>query len=177
MLTKEQLYTYNYVLNQLGKRILPIYFYNKNAKVFSNWQNQICLQSHTLACYYLNKWLNSNTLEYNIQLCEGQFIDAHTKQQYNHSWVYISNITDEEDEYDTDRYICDIARISDHIGFQEVIDNSPERLLKSDREIIELRKYHNWKLFLQENEYYTNKKGIDIIPEIDNMLKEARLEI
>lgn len=177
MLNKEQIYTYNYVLNQLGKRILPIYFYNKNKELFSKWQNQICLQSHTLACYYLNKWLNSDILQYNIQLCEGIFIDAHTNQEYNHSWVYISNISDEGDEIDTDRYICDIARISDHIGFQEVIDNNPERLLKTDRELIERRKYHNWELFLEENEYYTHKKGKDIIPEINNMLKEAKLNI
>lgn len=168
---KENIYEYNYVLNQLGKRILPQYFYEVNPREMIRWQNQICRQSHIIAAYFLDKWLNKDILEYNVEFCESIFTDKVTGLQYDHSWVFVQSISDEDD-----CYICDIARISEHIGFKKWSHNRPDDLI-SDEEALEERKIFSWESLMKENEYYTGIPGTQIVMEIEDKLKLNRLWI
>lgn len=165
-----EIYEYNYVLNQLGKRIFPQFFYERNPDLMDKWQNQICRQSHILVSYYLDTWLNTNDKKgYKIEFYEGIFIDTVTKGQYDHSWVYIKNIYNEKEQY-----ICDIARISEHIGFKPCIENNPS-LFISDQLI--LIKKIDWKSMINKKEYYTGLTGNEIINFIDKRLKQSNLWI
>lgn len=170
-LNKEDVYKYNYILNQLGKRILPQYFYEVNPQEMIKWQNQICRQSHIIAAYFLDKWLNADILEYNVEFCESIFIDKVTGAKYDHSWVFVQSISD-----DNDCYICDIARISEHIGFKPWSHNRPDDLI-SDEELLEQRVSYNWESLLEGKEHYTASSGKEIIKEIENRLKLNRLWI
>jgi hypothetical protein len=161
-------YDINYVLNQLGKRILPQYFYEMNPRMMSTWQNQICRQAHVIACYYLYQWLGD---DYHVQFYESIFIDSHTNNKYDHSWCFITNKTDPDDNY-----LCDIARVSEHIGFIRSRENDPSRYI-SDDEIVSERKTFDWKQMIKDKEYYTGKRGLDIIEDIDKRLIECRLSI
>ena len=169
-MTNLQLYHFNYVLNQLSKRILPIYFYNHNKAKMCEWQNQICLQCHVIAAYYLDKYLTS---EYDITLYEGIFTDKVHNTKYNHSWLFIEKVNDGFKSLGFHNYLCDIARVSAHIGLVNY-DNIPSAFIE-DKEHEELRKKHNWKELFQQNEYYTNKTGPEIIKDIDQMLIDAKL--
>jgi hypothetical protein len=173
MLSKEQVYTYNYILNQLGKRILPQFFYEKNPSMMSKWQHQICRQSHIIAAHYLNKWLNKDgELNYNIQFCESIFKDTITEQNYDHSWVWVESISEE-----MDNYLCDIARVSAHIGFTRSLRNMPGDYLQ-DVEFVERRLDKiDYLRMMEEKEYYTRITGKEIINEIDKRLKDANLWI
>lgn len=170
MLNEKEIYKYNYILNQLGKRILPQFFYEKDPKKMIYWQNQICRQSHVISAYFIDKWLNpGNELNYNVRFYESVFKDRITNDFYDHSWVFIESISDEKD-----RYICDIARISEHIGFKPVTNNDPDIFL-SDSEIKKHRKFFDFRLLLEYNEYYSNMYGKDLVFEIEERLKRNRL--
>lgn len=169
---KEELHSYNYILNQLGKRILPQYFYEQNPEEMVKWQNQICRQSHVIAAYLLNKWLNPDgELNYNIEFCESIFQDHVTQEIYDHSWVYVENIYDIDDSY-----ICDIARVSEHIGFVKAGSNTPDIFINDD-EYPERRQKPSWETLMEEPEYYTKKKGSEFMKDIEERLKLNRLWI
>lgn len=169
ILTKKQIYNVNYVLNQLSKRILPIYFYAASKEKMNQWQNQICLQSHVIAAYYFDKYFNQNN-DFTIHLIEGFFTDSMTGTKYNHSWLWITN----NDISSNESYLCDIARVSAHIGFIEASSNHPSKYI-SDKEIPKERINHNWKKLLQSKEYYTDKPGSEIIKDLDQMLFDSKL--
>lgn len=172
MLKKEEIYHYNYVLNQLGKRILPQYFYSKNPTSMDLWQNQICRQSHVIAAHYLDKWLNRNEeLNYNIQFCESIFKDLITGSFYDHSWVWVESITQE------DAYLCDIARVSGHIGFVRAVRNHPDDYLQDEEVTNKRLDKIDYKKLLEEGEYYTGIKGSEILKDIDQRLENCRLII
>lgn len=167
-MNEETIHKYNYILNQLGKRILPQYFYVASPEKSNLWQNQICRQSHVVACYFLDKWLNSNGKSYNVEFFESIF-KGNLNGIYDHSWVFITNINDLNDTY-----LCDIARVSEHIGFVKSL-NTPDIHLKEDKEIIEKRKSFDFKNQLKEREYYSNKTGVELIQDIENRLEQCRL--
>jgi hypothetical protein len=170
MLSKEEVYKYNYILNQLGKRILPQFFYEKSPEKMIYWQNQICRQCHVISAYFIDKWLNpGNELNYNVRFYESIFKDKVTKAVYDHSWVFI-----ESRLYPKDRYICDIARISEHIGFRPVEDNNPDMFLL-DSELKNARQFFDFRVLLEDIEYYSNMYGKDLVCEIEERLKANRL--
>ena len=165
-MTDLQLYHFNYVLNQLSKRILPIYFYNHNKAKMCEWQNQICLQSHVIAAYYIKKHFP----KYFIWLCEGIFVDNVMKVQYNHSWLWI----EDTEKHNDNTYLCDIARVSAHIGLIKSKYNRPDEYIL-DKELFHLRRQHSWRDLMNDKEYYTGKTGQEIIKDIDQMLIDAKL--
>lgn len=171
MIEEKDIYKLNYVLNQLGKRILPQYFYEKSPEKMVQWQNQICKQSHVIASYFLNKWLNEDFINYNIEFFEGIFKDNVTGDMYNHSWVYIESISNSKD-----CYICDIARISQHIGFRKTTSNNPG-LFITDEEFLDKRRAYSWKELLKQKEYYTSLIGSEVVNEIENRLTQNRLNL
>mgnify|MGYP003440232182 CR=1 FL=1 len=169
MITEKNLDILNYICHQLGKRILPQYFYEKNPDLMNKWQNQICRQSHVITSYFLNKWLNKDSLKFNINFYESIFRDEFTLINYDHSWIFISSINNPKE-----CYICDIARISSHIGFVKSNSNDPDLFLK-DKEYKKMRKSYDYNELLKLNEYYTNIKGIDIVKDIEERLTKCRL--
>jgi len=172
MLNKKEIYKLNFILNFLGKRLLPEYFYEKSPALMNKWSHQICRQAHVISCYFIDKWLNKDRdINYNVQFCESWFTDSVTKKNYDHSWVFISNVSNPKD-----CYICDIARISAHIGFiKSPVGNFPDNYI-DDVEIPQKRLGLDFNMLLQEREYYTSKKGIEIIEDIENRLKENKLD-
>lgn len=169
-MTNKKIYRLNYVLNQIGKRILPYYFYNANPIMMSQWQNQICRQTHVICSYLLSEWLNKNGPNYRVQFFESEFIDDYTKEIYDHSWVFVSKIGNPNE-----CYICDVARVSAHIGFkQSQQGNNPDQFL-DDKEIKSSRKTFEWMLMMSQREFYTGKLGWDIVEDVVKRLAEDRL--
>ena len=172
MMNEKEIYKYNYVLNQLGKRILPQYFYEMNPGKMNQWKNQICRQSHILACYFLDQWLNGDKPNWDIKFYESKFWDPNLDKEYDHSWVYITNWTGPRESY-----LCDIARVSTHIGFVKATQNNPDSFLVWDKEIQGERKPFNWKELIQQKEYYTHLTGSFIVPAIEQRIKQCNLFI
>ena len=181
MTQEDFLYRYNYVFNQLGKRILPQFFWEVNPDEMLKWQNQICRQTHMIVAGLLYKWIPKELLvsRRDIRVYESVFTDAHLGKDYDHSWIWLS--LDWED-LDTGRtteksYLCDVARISEHIGFADasVKKNLPELWLLRDIEKTEKRKLLPFRELLGHPEFYSGVIGWELVDIIEDRLRDFKL--
>jgi len=157
----------NHVLCLLGKRILPIYFYSHNPEEMNRWQHNICRQAHILCYMYLYLWFGK---DYDLSFYESIFEETVTKSRYDHSWVFLQHKRD-----DSLMYLCDVARVSEHIGLKRTASNNPECFLKGSREITEERRRIDVEnVYMVSNEYYTGKTVQEIFEEVTMLLYHAR---
>lgn len=169
-MTEDKIHKINYTLNQLGKRILPQYFYEMSPDKMNQWQNQICRQSHVIAAHFLNRWLNTPVQNYEIKFYESKFFDPVLSMEYDHSWLWIRSWNGPRETF-----ICDIARVAQHIGFVSSDMNTPETFLKGDKEVPGERKSFEWQKLLQEKEYYTGLTGLFIVSAIETRMRNCKL--
>jgi hypothetical protein len=157
----KQAYRLNFIMNIVGKRILPCLLMNIATKKLIEWQFNACIQTSVV----LNLILRDNLPDYIIESWEGQFEDSQ-EGKYNHAWVYCSH------EDPTRNILIDTARVSKHHIFEIGVDNYPAMFLNDNISTTkELSRTFIDVDNLSDNEYYTNKPIKDLVNHIYLILK------
>jgi hypothetical protein len=168
----------SFIMNLLGKRIIPCYFYKKNPLEVIKWQFNACRQTAVIcaqvASELLYKWgyntdkdPDAEENQYRVQIWDGMFMDE-VMGEYNHAWVFLEHKLDPDQDV-----LIDTARVSHNIGVKRS-GNSPAKFLcdeLSDTATVELsRQEMSWKEVHAGNEYYTHMNATDIYRDIRSIL-------
>lgn len=160
-----------HILNVFSKRLLPAYLFNKNPKLFLQWQGNICRQSALLSVFIIKHFLKD---EYEVQAWEG-FFEHEKLGSYNHCWNYLIHKDDPQKNI-----ICDFTSTISYMDYCEHNDptlhigGGGNAVIKHKIDMIGMQQIDIEKE-LSSPEFYTGEESEDIIEELKAYLMYAKL--
>lgn len=163
-----------HIMNVFSKRILPAYLFQNNPELFLQWQGNICKQAAILGAVIIEHYMPDEYIK--VEAWEG-FFEHKQLGSYNHCWNYIIHKDDPKKNI-----ICDFTSTISYMSYCEHndptlhIQSNPNAVVRHENNI-QLIGYEeiNVESNLKEGEYYTGLKGEEIIPELIQLLKYAKL--
>jgi hypothetical protein len=160
-----------HTLNVFAKRILPAFFFNQNPELFLKWQGNICKQSALLSVFIIKHYLGD---DYTVQAWEG-FFEHEKLGSYNHCWNYLVHKSDPELNI-----ICDFTSTISYMDYCK--ENDPtlhiggtgSAVVKHKIDMIGMQEL-NIEENLAQPEYFTSRSGEDLIEELKDFLRFAKL--
>lgn len=153
------------------KPVIKEFYSERNKALMIEWQGNCCAQTAVVVANIMKSSISK--LGYEVKAYHGEFVDMFQGNQveYNHCWVYCRNVHD-----NSKSVLIDIARtqkqdvvmLRSSNTYDKTIPGYEFQYLKSYQEI-------DYISSLQENEYFTQQKGLLSYNEILKRIANQKL--
>lgn len=182
---KKPLAQLEHIMLLLGSRIIPCYFHNVNPKLYVQWQYNACIQTAFISTHFMKILLETNSSDnpffgrdFDYAVYEGIFKQFPYPAPYNHAYTCIKEKTPNPGGY---MFLMDLARVSNPYifmtGTSDIIQENPA-YYSGGRYQLQQKTRLNWEFNLEQHkEYYTQKLGIDVCADIEQLLLDQNFNI